>query len=126
MARNQLHFEGEMCEECGENPKGNAGYMLDGSKKYRAICNHCHRSRYLRPHLQFRGTSCEMCDYTPMFARSLDVHHRDGDHKNNDLENLMTVCATCHRELEALIHDLEGDRDKAESLFKKFMKAIIG
>lgn len=26
----------------------------------------------------------------------LHVHHKDGNHNNNDLENLMWVCAKCH------------------------------
>ena len=26
----------------------------------------------------------------------LEVHHRDGNHANNQLENLETVCKTCH------------------------------
>lgn len=34
-------------------------------------------------------------DYTPMM---LDVDHIDGDKTNNNEENLMTLCANCHRE----------------------------
>lgn len=26
----------------------------------------------------------------------LDVHHKDGNHNNNDLQNLATLCANCH------------------------------
>jgi 5-methylcytosine-specific restriction endonuclease McrA len=26
-----------------------------------------------------------------------DVHHLDGDRKNNELDNLQTLCANCHR-----------------------------
>ena len=125
MPRPQEHFEGEMCEECGENPKAMAGHLITGERKYRGVCNACHKGRYLKPWLLFRGKECEECGYTPMFPGSLDVHHRDGDKENNDDFNLMTVCATCHRELEACIRELEGDWEKAESLFKKFMKALI-
>jgi 5-methylcytosine-specific restriction endonuclease McrA len=27
----------------------------------------------------------------------LDVDHIDGDHTNNELNNLQTLCANCHR-----------------------------
>jgi 5-methylcytosine-specific restriction endonuclease McrA len=27
----------------------------------------------------------------------LEVHHRDHDHRNNDLANLMPLCRRCHR-----------------------------
>ena len=125
MPRKQLHYEGEMCDECGINPKAFSGYNLNGNRKYRAVCTACHKGRYGKPWLKFRGTECEMCGYTPMFQGSLDVHHRDGDKSNNDTTNLMTVCATCHRELEAIIHQCDGDHEKAESLFTRFMKALV-
>lgn len=125
MGRNTLHFEGELCEECGVNPKRKKGYTLKGTQRYDKVCRLCHRINTSGPWLKYRGESCEECGYTPMFTRSLDVHHRDGDKTNNDPSNLKTVCATCHRELEALIFDLDGNWKKAESLFKKFIKALI-
>jgi 5-methylcytosine-specific restriction endonuclease McrA len=33
----------------------------------------------------------------PEHVCQLDVHHRDGDHANNNEQNLMTLCANCHR-----------------------------
>lgn len=27
----------------------------------------------------------------------LDIHHKDGDHLNDDPDNLETLCANCHR-----------------------------
>jgi 5-methylcytosine-specific restriction endonuclease McrA len=32
-----------------------------------------------------------------MHSCQLDVDHIDGDHDNNDPENLQTLCANCHR-----------------------------
>lgn len=39
-----------------------------------------------------RKKACEMCGK----ETSLNVHHKDGDHKNNDLVNLMWLCTSCH------------------------------
>jgi formate-dependent nitrite reductase cytochrome c552 subunit len=114
--RPQKHREGELCESCGLQEKQFKGYSITGTRAYRRTCQSCHRTE----HGQFRKDQCELCGYRPLFMRSLDVHHRDGDKKNGDESNLMTLCATCHRELEASIHDL-GDWNKAESWLKKFI-----
>jgi len=34
----------------------------------------------------------------------LDVDHIDGNKKNNDISNLMTLCANCHR-YKTLVND---------------------
>lgn len=35
---------------------------------------------------------CAVCGAT----ERLNVHHRDGDHKNNDVRNLVLLCYSCH------------------------------
>lgn len=40
---------------------------------------------------------CEFCGFNPITESQLDIHHKDGNHKNNDPKNLMTLCANCHR-----------------------------
>jgi len=120
------HYEGELCEECGINPKAFKGYSVIGTRLYRAVCTTCHKGRYHRPWLKFRGTECEECTYKPIFIGTLQVHHRDGDKKNNEPENLTTLCANCHSELGGLIFDLDGDWEKAESLLTKFIRALLG
>lgn len=39
---------------------------------------------------------CERCGKRPVWA----VHHRDGDHNNNEPENLWNLCGYCHARLE--------------------------
>lgn len=41
------------------------------------------------------GTTCVVCGR----VGRMDTHHRDGDYKNNDLDNLMVVCRACHMRL---------------------------
>ncbi len=41
--------------------------------------------------------TCERCGFVPEHPCQLDVHHKDGDHSNNDPANLQTLCANCHR-----------------------------
>jgi hypothetical protein len=118
--RPSKHQEGDLCETCFVTPKRFKGYSPSGRKIYGATCQACHRNM----HSRHRKDHCELCDYKPLFMRTLDVHHRDGDNSNNDESNLLTVCANCHRELEATIHEL-GDWEKAESWLKKFLKRLV-
>ena len=40
---------------------------------------------------------CESCGFVPQHPCQLDVDHIDGDHSNNNILNLQTLCANCHR-----------------------------
>ncbi len=37
---------------------------------------------------------CELCSNNDC---RLEVHHKDGNHVNNDFDNLITVCVSCHK-----------------------------
>ena len=56
-------------------------------------CWKCKENGY-RTH---KKDSCEMCGFVAIHAVQLDVDHIDGNHANNDVTNLMTLCANCHR-----------------------------
>ncbi len=55
---------------------------------------------------QFEVTAipCEICGYTNLAVKqsSIQMHHIDGNHENNNKSNLMYLCANCHIELHAL------------------------
>lgn len=40
---------------------------------------------------------CETCAFEVDDFRFFDVHHKDGNHKNNEFENLQLLCPNCHR-----------------------------
>jgi hypothetical protein len=43
-----------------------------------------------------RKDRCERCGNLAGSTRRLDLHHIDGNYKNNDASNLMTFCVRCH------------------------------
>ena len=46
--------------------------------------------------IEIEKKTCENCGKVyPSY--SLEVHHKDGNHKNNDLNNLVVWCNPCHR-----------------------------
>ncbi len=46
--------------------------------------------------LKERGEKCERCSYNKY--EILQVHHKDRNRKNNELENLALICPNCHYE----------------------------
>jgi len=45
-----------------------------------------------------KGTlSCWKCGKTSDDIRFFDVHHKDSNHKNNNVDNLEFLCPNCHR-----------------------------
>ncbi|HBO9583048.1 TPA: HNH endonuclease, partial [Pseudomonas aeruginosa] len=42
------------------------------------------------------GRRCHFCDFAFGTTDSFDIHNLDGDHTNNELENLVPVCELCH------------------------------
>lgn len=63
-----------------------------------------------RKHL---GPHCERCG-TPM-KRS--IHHKDRDWRNNDPQNLSTLCASCHTSLHHAAGDISPQREKPPCKF---------
>ncbi len=43
------------------------------------------------------GNSCNRCGYSKYLC-ILEVHHKDTNRNNNNIENLEILCPTCHRE----------------------------
>lgn len=46
--------------------------------------------------IETKGNKCEKCGYTKV--EILQVHHKDRDRSNNNLENLELICPNCHYE----------------------------
>lgn len=45
-----------------------------------------------------KGHQCENCGLSAWLDQpiSLEIHHKDGDHLNNEIENLQLLCPNCH------------------------------
>ena len=46
--------------------------------------------------LKTRGLQCERCGYAKF--EILQIHHKDRNRSNNELENLQLICPNCHYE----------------------------
>ena len=57
------------------------------------MCHQCRTKKYA----VHKKNYCEECGFIPKWLGQLDVDHVDGNNKNNEKENLQTLCANCHR-----------------------------
>lgn len=94
-----------LCEKNKQRKKSNGKFM--------ALCRYCDKKLYAgpktkerkrkatdlnkRPYLKYKKGYCECCGFLPTHSCQLDVDHVDGNHKNNNPDNLQTLCANCHR-----------------------------
>jgi len=51
----------------------------------------------LSSYRKHKKSKCEECGFIPVHLCQLDVDHVDGNHHNNEISNLKTLCANCHR-----------------------------
>lgn len=85
--------------------KGNQGGRGKTSNKKKTVLEYiestCVKSHYLKLKIldeKVKDHICEKCKNTHWlgFIIPLELHHKDGNHYNNKLENLELLCPTCH------------------------------
>lgn len=65
------------------------------------INSSCVKSHILKQKLirdGLREDKCEICGISEWQGKKipLELHHKDGDHYNNNLDNLQILCPNCH------------------------------
>lgn len=68
------------------------------------IMKNSHYRQHLKP-------KCEPCGFKPVHIRQLDIHHIDLDRTNNNPDNLMTLCANCHRLVHVPPEEIESSEE---------------
>ena len=93
-------FDGDRpdCIICG-NPVRPHTHENGFVKYWRKYCNYCHKntSQEQYKYRLHKKEYCERCGFIAEHPSQLDIDHIDGNHKNNDMNNLQTLCANCHR-----------------------------
>lgn len=61
-------------------------------------CINCYQAtRNIHYRRKIIKKQCLICGFTPEHLCQLDIDHIDGNHKNNNPDNLQVLCANCHR-----------------------------
>lgn len=88
--------------------KGHEGFTTKGETNWKKW------DKYRR---ELKKNYCENCG---KIHRRLEVHHKDGDHANNKIDNLMTVCPSCHKkfhyEMGRTVMGRKGIKTKVERI----------
>lgn len=67
------------------------------SAKKTNITRSLYKSAYRSKAFRELPNHCEICGYNKLI-NILQVHHKDRDRTNNDINNLQILCPTCHHE----------------------------
>ena len=80
----------------------------------------------LRALTQLRGHNCERCKLAEWqgVIIPLEVHHKDGDHLNNELENLELLCPNCHALTENWRGKNVSKKERVEISEEEFVHAL--
>ena len=77
-----------------------------------------------------RAVALWLYDYTCVSCKniftSLEVHHDDRDNKNNELTNLIPLCADCHGIIGQSNHRFNHNEDHIIILLKLKVAELIG
>jgi len=79
------------CRRCKQN--------ASAVRNYGSRMNSNDKKKYLL-YKEIKTNVCCVCGFIADDLSQIDIHHRDGNHHNNTTDNLVSVCANCHR----LIH----------------------
>ncbi len=85
------------CPQCGRISAGR-GRCANCARPARAGATLYDSARWqkLRAQVRARDGACTRCGTTT----NLSVHHADGDWRNNDPANLVTLCRRCHGRID--------------------------
>lgn len=73
---------------------------LEIIKDSKVISSHKLKERLIEDGIKERR--CENCGLTEWMGKiiPLELHHKDGNHSNNDLDNLQLLCPNCHAQTD--------------------------
>jgi len=90
----------DICPNCKVNKRAKSFLTTNSknpnSKKKQYLLKWCWGC-LKKPYLKYRKDYCESCGFIPVNMCQLDVDHIDGNHENNNEDNLQTLCSNCHR-----------------------------
>lgn len=86
-------FNKKTCSrECSNKLRIGMNYKLSRPRKDKVRDGRILKARLL----EMYGPKCQRCDYNKV--EILQVHHKDKNHQNNEIENLELICPNCHYE----------------------------
>ena len=100
----------EFFKQVANNKSSNTYNIYDKLKKGTKISSYKLKNKLIE--FGLKEEKCEICGITEWLGKPVKfhLHHKDGDHYNNELSNLQILCPNCHK----LIHKLDSPDDVEE------------
>jgi len=84
-SKSGLYFCNRACKEAAQS------YMVEIMPDHYGTCE----TNYRKKALEFYGATCNRCGYDANIA-AIEVHHKNRNRSDNNLDNLEVLCANCH------------------------------
>lgn len=86
-----------------------------------------HSSTLRRALISERGNKCEKCGVESWNGKpiTLEIHHIDGNHHNNELSNLMLLCPNCHSQTENYKSSNKKEKERASKITDEEFKEAL-
>jgi hypothetical protein len=106
-SKSRLYFCSRKCKDYAQSIDGDCieiqpSHYKDGMYSYREKA------------LKYYDTKCSNCGYNE-HIEILDVHHIDGNRRNNKIENLIVLCPTCHVGITRKLYHINENREIIKS-----------
>ena len=64
----------------------------------------CECEKYRQMAFDAKPEKCELCNKKRV--KRLEVHHANGNHNDNRIENLMILCSSCHHIIDKRVNNI--------------------
>lgn len=81
--------------QCGNRQESKG--RISGKQVFGRYCTTCRKERIKQNIVLKADLTCTNCGFKAEHRCQLDLDHIDGDHTNNEKNNLQVLCANCHR-----------------------------
>lgn len=86
-----------LCQLCNISLAKPNGQSKLGFTRWHRYCTDCSNASYnpRNGHLLHKGKSCIECEFNPIDRGQLELVYVDGNMKNKNMDNLITLCLNC-------------------------------
>lgn len=103
--KSNMIFCSRRCKEQAQRKDSGPKFNSIRPEHYNSIADSQYRKRAFKEYLH----ECASCGWDEDDF-ILEVHHKDSNHDNNEIGNLMILCPICHRKITSCRYEFKGNK----------------